>query len=184
MEGLTKNNNSPNIRVLIIIFFLALALRLVVVFMLPNLQALADDCQYNDLAVSIAQGKGFTLCIGSSILAAQIVQAFLLALTSVVIFFLVRLIFKQQVGYFAAGVAGVYPLLIFPAYQLNSEILFVFLFTLSLFFVLRAHENCWFLVLVDLPLALSSLTKPATNFDRTERYASYCPTWSHDGLTR
>ncbi|MCK4786127.1 MAG: glycosyltransferase family 39 protein [Desulfobacteraceae bacterium] len=181
---MTKNNNSPNIRVLTIIFFLALALRLVVVFMLPTPRLLSDDRQYSELGVSIGQGKGFTLCIGSTILAAQIVRAFLLALTSVVIFFLGRLIFNQQVGYFAVGVAGVYPLLIFPAYQLNSEILFVFLFTFSLFFVLKARENCWFLLLVDLPLALSSLTKPATNFDRTERYASYCPTWSHDGLTR
>lgn len=173
-------------RLLIAVFFLALALRIAVLVLLSSHQLLADERQYHDLAVSITQGNGFTLSdgkptafrapfypsfvalvysvFGFSTVAVQLVQSFLLSLTCLLIFFLGQSIFDRKVGCWAAVLAAVYPLLIYPAYQINSEALFVFLFTLSLFVVFKAREKCWYSLLAGFLLALSSLTKPMAIF--------------------
>lgn len=101
MEGLKKNNHSPGIRLAIGIFFLALALRLEIVFLPLTLQLLPDDPQYSASALSITQCMAFTLSTGKPIAfqdvvslasgdkipACRLIRAFFLAFTCVFVLF-------------------------------------------------------------------------------------------------
>lgn len=172
--------------ILFLIFFFALLLRLTILYILSTTAINADAIQYNEIAMSIAEGKGYAMkngeptairpplypfflagiyvFIGNNIKIVQILQSCLLALVCIIIFYIGKNIFDLKTGYIASGVAAVYPMLIYPSYQLLSESLLIFLFSLSLLFVLKSRDNQYFAILAGFLLSLSVLTKPTVLF--------------------
>jgi 4-amino-4-deoxy-L-arabinose transferase-like glycosyltransferase len=69
-----------------------------------------------------------------------------------------------RTGYIASGVAAAYPLLIYPCYDLLSEALVIFLFSLTILFVHKSTINQYYAISAGILLSLSVLTKPTVLF--------------------
>ncbi len=169
-----------------VIFALALAVRLFVIFAFPPGPHLHDAAEYNQLASSILDGKGFsrpdgtpTACrppfypvavaliywlFGPGDMAVFIIQGILLAVTCVLIYLMGRAIYGNRVGLIAAIGGAFYPMLIYPALEVLTEALFIFLFTLTLFAVFKSRETGRWSVMAGLFLAMAALTKPLALF--------------------
>ena len=168
------------------IFALALALRLFLIFALPPGPHLGDEMEYDQLARSILDGKGFsrpdgtpTACrppfypivvaliywlFGPGDIAVFIIQGILLAVTSVLIYLMGRAIYGSRVGLVAGLGGAVYPMLIFPARELLSETLLILLFAAAIFVLLKSRGRYFMTFWAGLFLALSLLTKPVALF--------------------
>jgi 4-amino-4-deoxy-L-arabinose transferase-like glycosyltransferase len=168
------------------IFAFAVAVHLFLAFTHPPGPHLHDEAEYDQLACSILDGKGFTRPDGSPtasrpplypVLVALIywlfgpgdtavflIQGILHATTCVLIYFMGRIIYGNPVGLIAGLGGALYPMLIFPAHDLLSESLLVFLFTTALF-VLCANRGRYRMTFwAGFLLALSLLTKPVALF--------------------
>lgn len=161
-------------------------LRLAMIYILPPPEIATDSIQYNEIAHSITEGKGYALkngeptairppiyplflagiytFLGNNVKSVQITQGCILSLVCIIIFYLGRNIFDLKTGYIASGVAAAYPLLIYPSYDLLSEALLIFLFSLTILFVLKSNENKYYLISAGVFLSLSVLTKPTVLF--------------------
>ena len=149
------NINIRNTKVFLsLIFISALLLRLAILYTLPSPELSADASQYNEIATSISEGKGYSLengeptairpplypfflagiymFLGNTVKIVQFTQSCLLALVCIIIFYLGKNIFDLKTGYIASGLAAVYPLLICPSYDILSESLLIFLFSLTI----------------------------------------------------
>lgn len=172
--------------ILLMIFLCAFFVRLVVIFSLP-LPIINDDAvQYNEIAHSIAEGKGYALkdgtptairpplypiflagiysLLGTNVKIVQVTQAFLLAWVCIIIYYLGKNIFDSKIAYLASGIAIAYPLLVYPSYDLLSEALLIFLFSLTILCVLQSRDQHYYAILAGLVLSLSVLTKPTVLF--------------------
>lgn len=172
--------------ILLMIFLCAFFVRLVVIFSLPLPIITADAVQYNEIAHSIVDGKGYALkdgtptairpplypiflagiysLLGTNVKIVQVTQAFLLAWVCIIIYYLGENIFDSKTAYLASGIATAYPLLVYPSYDLLSEALLIFLFSLTILFVLKSRDQHYYSILAGLVLSLSVLTKPTVLF--------------------
>ena len=178
--------NKKKITLAVLIVVAALAVRLVVLFVLPPVDPVADARQYDDLALSILAGDGFAwpdgeptayrpplypaflaliyFMFGHQYMPVQLLQAVLLSLTCVLVFFIGRDIYDEKVACIAGIGCAFYPMLILPAYEILSEALFVFLFTLTFFLLIKCREKRGLAPLAGFSLALATFTKPFALF--------------------
>jgi len=170
----------------VLILVAALAVRLVVLLVLPPVDPVADARQYDEIAISILAGNGFAwpdgeptayrpplypaflaliyFMFGHHYMPVQLVQALLLSLTCVLAFLIGRQIYDEKVALIAGIGCALYPMLILPAYEILSEALFVFLFTLTFFLLMKCREKPGLAPWAGLSLALASFTKPFALF--------------------
>jgi 4-amino-4-deoxy-L-arabinose transferase-like glycosyltransferase len=142
-----------------------------------------DEVQYQDIAVNLAQGRGFMMegrltswrpplyPFVLSVLyrlagttdpdVARIFQLVLSLGTVVVVFLLARTLFGPRVALVSAGIMAFYPSLLFYNNHILSEVLFIFLSALTAYgFVAYLESPCLsLLALTGVSLGLSVLTR-------------------------
>ncbi len=175
------------------LFFISLLLRLIFfqLFLVDNpCRLMYDAAHYHGPAVSLAQGKGFTVAekpyfyrlpgyplflagcyklFGFDINRALMIQLVLAALIPLLIFFLVQVMFPYLlwVAWLAAGCAAVHPgLLIFSGLVMTETLfLLLFLLFLCLFFFAFKQRNCyWLLMLAGIVLGMATLMRPVGQY--------------------
>ena len=166
----------------ILIFLLALIVRLLVVLQYSDIPE-GDAYVYDNLAVSLSQGKGyvnsdgtahswyppfypFFLSIiyrffGHSYIAVKIIQSIIGALSCVFIFLIARRIHSAVLGILSSSISIFYLPFIKSAERLLSEPVFTFLLLLIVFYLLKMQEdkrirNC---IIVGLLSGIALLTR-------------------------
>ena len=173
-----------DLRFLVILFVVALALRLIPISLTTDMGIALDDMvQYDALAESIRLGKGYTWyggiptafraplyplflaliysAVGHQFLAARIVQAAVGALLPLVVYVLGRRIFDSRVAVAAAWLMVFYPMFLVYPLALATENLFFLLVPLTLLCLIRAMDTSRgsYYALAGLLLALCILTR-------------------------
>ncbi|MFC2157217.1 glycosyltransferase family 39 protein [Acidobacteriota bacterium] len=175
-------NTAPR-RLLLFILILAFVLRIVWIFMFPDIDVgLRGDGKYYDLkAQNILQGKGYSgnnnfafrppgyalflasiySVFGHNLLAVKIIQAIISILTCLIIFAFSKILFNRTVALFSAALFAFYPLFIRYSAEFWTETLFIFLFFLSLFFLVKGSDkpSCSYEILSGIFLGLAALTR-------------------------
>ena len=140
-----------------LLFICALLIRLLVVFMVPHDIMFPDSKDYHHMALNILNGKGAVihynkiafrppgypyflaliyLFFGQSVYAVQIVQACIGALSSVLIYFMGKLLFHERIGILAGFIAAGDPCaLFFTTLLLHETITTFFLLVVMLFLI-------------------------------------------------
>jgi 4-amino-4-deoxy-L-arabinose transferase-like glycosyltransferase len=171
--------------ILISLLFIALVLRLLVVLQ-TEIVPHKDAAEYNGMALQILQGNGyvgegghptairppfypFFLAIvyyffGYTFTAATIIQALLGAMTCYLVFLTGAHCFNNRVGLIGTLFASIYPPFVTFSYgpaSLNTETLFIFLFLLSLYLLLRYADEQKYIYIVSsaIFLGLAMLTR-------------------------
>jgi 4-amino-4-deoxy-L-arabinose transferase-like glycosyltransferase len=172
---------------------IGIILRLAIVIFLPSIgdPKIMDAKAYDDIAMNIVAGKGFTLyaiptafvapfypfflsiiygLFNHSYLIAKLCNVILAGVTIFLIYKLGMEIFNQTVGLIAAGIVAIHPELIGITTFLYTEILNTFLLIVSLLTLItgiRTEEKrkryLWF-ILSGLIMGISTLTKGTTMF--------------------
>ncbi|MEW6481476.1 MAG: glycosyltransferase family 39 protein [bacterium] len=145
-----------------LIFFIGLLLRLSFVFFYIQPYVTDDAKQYDEIALSISQNKGFCLegvptarrepiyplflstiyfIFGHSYLAVRILQAIIGALTLVIIYLIGKRIFGFYCGVLAGLYCAIYPFFIGHIGLLYTEIFFTFLLAISTYSLIEAWEK-------------------------------------------
>lgn len=176
-----KNSKKGAAWIVLCVMILALLPRLYVA--LASREVIASDAiYYNDRAVSILEGKGFSVqgkpttfkepfysfflaaiyyLFGQSYMVVRIVQAVLGALSCVIIFLIARRLFDNAAAVISALIASFYPVLIKSAELLFTENLYAFLLILTIFFLLKYIQDGGYqnLALSAFALGIASLTR-------------------------
>ena len=148
---------------LIFIFIIALILRLTYVLFFHQLKIESDALQYDTIGWNLAFGDGFSLepgvptpvrapvypfflsfiylIFGHSYLVVRLAQAILSALTCLVIYWLGKEIFDEEMGRVTSLIIALYPVLISYTGFLLTETLFTFLLSITALFLVRAVKN-------------------------------------------
>jgi 4-amino-4-deoxy-L-arabinose transferase-like glycosyltransferase len=156
------------------------------IYILPPLEITSDASQYNEIAHSITDGKGYALksgdptairpplyplflagiytVLGYSIRSVQVIQCCLLSVVCIIIYYLGCAIFDARTGHIASIAAAIHPMLMYPSYDLWSEALLIFLFALTILLILKSTESRYYAIFAGMLLALSVLTKPTVLF--------------------
>jgi 4-amino-4-deoxy-L-arabinose transferase-like glycosyltransferase len=173
-----------NVRFLAAIFVVALTLRLVPVFLTVDMGIALDDMfQYDALAESIMEGRGYTwygdiptafraplyplflaliyFLFGRQFLAVRIIQAVIGAFLPLVVYFLGRRLFDGRVGQIASWVMVFYPIFLLYPLALVTENLFFLLVPLMMLCLLNAIDTSrrLYYLLAGLLLGLAILTR-------------------------
>lgn len=171
---------------IITVVCVAFALRALYAFGFPLHEIAADALGYDTIAWNITQGFGFSLqsgaptpmrapvypfflsiiyfIFGHSLLMATLAQALLGALTCFFTYDIANRLFGRKVGLLSAWLSCLYPVFIIYGGLLLSEILFAFLFILTISFFVRSengNKERW-LILSGLVLGIATLTRPTT----------------------
>lgn len=171
-------------KVLILIFLLAFTIRLIFALYISEIPA-SDAYVYDQLAISLSQDKGyvnvdgtahsfyppfypFFLSIiyrffGHNYAAVMIVQSVIGALTCVLVYSIGRRLGGAMAGALSACLCAVYPPFIKSAGLLLTELLFTFLLSLIVYYLLKIRENTHYkdCIMLGLLLGISALTKSA-----------------------
>ena len=162
---------------LLAILGVALFVRLLLFASLTGtLELTADELQYRDIAVSLAEGRGFLLegkptswrpplypavmALVSRLTgttdphAVRILQLALSLVTVLLVYLLGRRLFGERVGLIAAGIVAVYPSMLFYTQHLLTETLFTCLLLLTAFGFAAYVRTGAVLVLVATGVAL------------------------------
>lgn len=169
---------------ILLIIILAAIMRLAYVFFHPQIPVVCDPEQYDDIAMSLMQSRGFPISkigneytgitrppgyplflalifniFGHNYQSVRIIQALLDSLTCLIIFYLGRSVFNSNVGRIAAVCYAFYiPPIIFTG-LLYTETLFTLILSVSVFFMLLAfkRDNFLYWMLAGLFLGLAAL---------------------------
>lgn len=169
---------------ILLIIILAAIMRLAYVFFYPQIPVICDPEQYDDIAMSLMQSRGFPISkigneytgitrppgyplflalifniFGHNYQSVRIIQALLDSLTCLIIFCLGRTVFNSKVGRIAAICYAFYtPPIIFTG-LLYTETLFTLILSVSVFFMLLAfkRDNFSYWMLAGLFLGLAAL---------------------------
>jgi len=167
------------------IFVLALSVRLAFVLFFPPLYA-ADTGQFDDIALSLTKGNGFSLSsgistaarppvyplflagiyslFGQSHLAVKLAQAILGAISCIIIYLIGKEVFNRKIGLWSGVAMALYPPLISTTGFILSEELAIFLLAITILFLTRAMKrkqvSCY--ILAGIFLGLTTLCRPIT----------------------
>ena len=153
-----------DLRFLAAVFVVALALRLIPVFLTVDVGIALDDMfQYDALAESLLEGRGYTwyggiptafraplyplflawiyLLFGHQFLAVRIIQAVMGAFLPLVVYFLGRRVFDGRVGWIASWVVVFYPMFLVYPLALVTENLFFLLVPLMMLYLLKGIDT-------------------------------------------
>lgn len=175
--------------ILFLIFILALLLRIGFILFYDNAKMLinehyaADERSYEQVAVNLLQGKGFVndaglysyrapayplflailyFIFGQSLVAVRFVQVIIGALTCLVIYSVGKEVFDERVGLISAFICAIYYPFIQQVGYLITEILFIVLLALSVYYLYCAYNSNYkinFLILSGLSLGISILCR-------------------------
>lgn len=169
--------------IVLFIFLVALALRLGWLGYYEGRFSAADTDNYTDIAVSILEGKGYSYgdeptafvvplyplflagifgLFGENLLAVQLVQVLLSALTVVLVYLIARRLFDPSAGVIAALIAAAHPWLVFWSGYILTETLFVFLFTAAIlaYAHLMKNSSLWKALASGVLFGLVALCRP------------------------
>ncbi|MDP3732557.1 MAG: glycosyltransferase family 39 protein [Candidatus Omnitrophota bacterium] len=157
-------------KTILILFLLALTVRLLYVLFFSQFPLLKDDLQYNMIAKNILDGNGFSydsvkptaargplyplflaatyFVFGYDYNTARILQAIIGAITCLLIYFIAKKLYNQNIGFYAFVIASIYPSLIGYSGLLYSETLAAFLVSLTILFYILSSEKKSFLFFV------------------------------------
>lgn len=155
-------------RILLLIFITALLLRIgfIILYdngkMLLNKHYAGDEYSYDQIAINFLNGKGLVtddglyarrppayplflaiiyFIFGHSFVIVRFIQAFIGAFSCVILYGICCQLFYNKAALLVAFISAVYyPFILQPAYLL-SEILFTFLLSLCIYFLLYYHNN-------------------------------------------
>ena len=161
----------------------AVIVRLALLIPMDNLQLVMDELQYQEIAVNLAEGRGFMLydkptswrpplypfvlalvyrAVGTTDpVAARLFQAGLSLVNLLLVYLLGRRLFGERVGLGAAVIFAFYPSFLFYNNHVLTEGLFTCLLTLSLygFALYLGSGKALFLALTGASLGLTVLTR-------------------------
>ena len=166
-------------KVLLSIFGISLIARLLYVILFPTV-VWGDAVAYENLATGLVEGKGFGggtsydlpgyplfLAIVYSIfghthLIVHMLQAFIGALTCIVIYYIGKSVLNKKIGILSASIAALYPTFIIYSGMLYTETLFIFLLCLSVLYLIKIHEQPSIknLLIAGVSLGLGILIRP------------------------
>ncbi len=145
------------LKLLFVIAAAGLLLRIFYVSTLPEETAFPDSERYNVIAGELLRGEGFKSPLtaplyplflagvysvfGRSFFAVRASQAFLGALSILIVFFLTEQISSKRAGIIAASIFAVYPFFIFFSGLLLTETLFIFILLGFILFLGRLLKN-------------------------------------------
>jgi len=165
-----------------VILILAMCPRIILAF--TSTESPRYDAKgYDEFALSIAQGKGFSVggkptsvrppfypfflagiysLFGHEYRAVRIVQACLGALTCLMVFWIARILFTEAVAILSGILAGVYPVLIKSSEHLLTECLFTFLLALAVLCIIvgEGKRSICNAALFGFVLGIATLTRP------------------------
>lgn len=169
--------------ILFVIFVVALLLRIIIAFQ-SSTTLTGDEVAYDAYARSIVKGEGFAyqgkltsfrpplysfflssiyLLFGRGALVAKIVQAILGMFICIIIYFLGKTVVSEAIGWISLLISVFYPPFIWVSSRVLTETLFIFLFLISIFYLIRrtppSLKDC---CLGGLFLGLATLTKGTT----------------------
>ena len=167
---------------IVIVFLLALLLRLSYVVLLPQLEGkeLADVWAYDSLALSLASGEGYPedlrrpplfplflagvyKLFGHNFFIVRLIQAVIGSLTCLLVYLIGKKVFNETIGFIAALLAIFYPGFISYTGLVLAETLAAFLMSSSIYFLIKAasYQNRWgWYALAGIVLGLTVLCRP------------------------
>ena len=157
-------------KTILILFLLALTVRLLYVLFFSQFPLLKDDLQYNMITKNILDGNGFSydsvnptaargplyplflaatyFIFGYDYNTARVLQAIIGAITCLLVYFIAKKLYNQNIGFFAFVIASIYPSLMGYSGLLYSETLAAFLVSLTILFYILSSEKKSFLFFV------------------------------------
>jgi 4-amino-4-deoxy-L-arabinose transferase-like glycosyltransferase len=166
-------------KVLLSIFGISLIIRVLYVVLMPT-TVFGDALHYNGVAIGLIEGKGYEGGVGSFnppglpfFLAviyyvfgynpqiACVFQAIISSLTCVIIYYIGKTVLNKKIGILSALITAFYPIFIIYSSFLMIETLFIFLLCLSIFYLLKVHEQptAKNLLISGILLGLTTLTR-------------------------
>ena len=148
---------------ILILFLLALSVRLIYILFFTQFPLMKDDLQYNVIAKNILDGRGFSydsinptaargplyplflaatyFIFGYDYNTARLLHAIIGAVTCLFVYFIAKKLYSPVIGFYAGLIAGIYPSLIGYTGLLYSETLAGFLVALTIVFYLLSAER-------------------------------------------
>jgi len=170
-------------KIIIFIFILALILRIAVVLLADGGGLSYDQKQYDRIATNLISGEGFAwyegitttfrpplypffmatlyLLFGKSYLVIRITQAILGSLLPIITYMICKKIFNMKIAKISALIITIHVPFILYTVALITENIFLPLFGLSVFFILKSLEEPKYYILVGIFLGLTILTRPS-----------------------
>lgn len=168
-------------KVAILVFFLALLVRIFFILSVSPAPLENDAAEYNTLGIFLSQGKGYVnasgeptayrppiyplfLCsiyytVGYNLLLVRLIQAFMGAGICVFVYLIAKRIFDEKVAILSAISCCIYPPLVVDVSQIMSETLFTFFLILGIWLTIT-REGSGNLFLTGLIFSLALLTRP------------------------
>lgn len=170
--------------IVVLIFFVALIVRLLFVNYSAGIPT-SDATSYDRLGLSVSEGKGYVESDGSpysfrpplyplflgiiykffghSYFAVRMIQSVIGAFTCVFIFIIGKKICNYKVGILSAFLSVIYPPFIKSAELLLTELVFTFLLTILIFYLLKIQKDMKIkhCIIFGLALGVAALTRSA-----------------------
>jgi len=171
----------PKNKVAILIFLLAVTVRIFYVCSISHAPLESDAIEYNSLGVFLSQGKGYVNASGEStafrppiyplflgaiysvagynLLWVRLLQAVLGAGICVFVYFIATKIFDKEIAILSGVVCCLYPALVVNVSQIMSETLFTFLLVFGIWMII-SKDRLLNLMLSGFVFGLALLTRP------------------------
>jgi 4-amino-4-deoxy-L-arabinose transferase-like glycosyltransferase len=171
----------PTNKVTLVLFFLALTLRIFYVCSISPSPLENDALEYRALGVSLSQGKGYVTMSGDptafrppiyplflavissvagyNLLWVRIFQAVIGALICVLVYFIATKVFDKKVAILSGSLCCLYPPLIVNVSEIMTETLFTFFLVLGIWLII-SKRSLLHLLLCGFVFGLALLTRP------------------------
>ncbi|MFA5089623.1 MAG: glycosyltransferase family 39 protein [Candidatus Omnitrophota bacterium] len=176
-------NKKTTYLIVLAVFIIALLARLLVAFYSPEV-VVYDIDRYNELALNILEGRGFTLdgrpstfhepfysyflaavyyLFGYSYTLARVIQCVIGSVICILIFFISKRLFNLKIAVISASIACLNPGFIKSVKYLMTENIFTLLFLISIFFIIKYTEkrDLKDLIFSGVALGVATLTRSA-----------------------
>ncbi len=168
-------------KVLLYIFGISLIIRLAYIIFFPTV-IWGDANAYDAMAIGLIEGNGYGggtssywppgqpfflaaiyTVFGYNLQIAYIFEALISSLTCIVIYYIGKTVLNKKIGLISGLIAALYPTFIIYSGSLNTETLFIFLFTLSALCLLKIHEepSAKNILIAGVSFGLAMLVRPA-----------------------
>jgi len=174
MEKLSQRKN------ILILFCVALLIRIVFVLTLKNRLYFDDEFEYYRIAQNFLSGNGFMAGEGMkgfrpplyplflsifyllrfNLFGIRIVQCIISAITVIFVYLTGKKLFSERIGLWSGIIASVYPFFIFYNGFLLTETLFIFLTVITIYSLLILSERTSSSVKAGISLGMSGLCRP------------------------
>lgn len=152
-------NQSSDKKILLYIFSISIIIRLLYIVFLPT-KIFGDAMAYDRLAIGLSEGRGYGggissyfppgqsfflaviyIVFGYNPQIAYIFEVLISSFTCITIYYIGKTVYNKKIGIISGLIATFYPTFIIFSGVLGSETLFIFLFNLSILFLLRFQQE-------------------------------------------